>query len=99
MAKVIDFNVWLNDLDGDHEEVMALYEAVQDARDMGLYKCIKGDISGTWIVSAEHLSDEVFLKSSSEKNDFLKAIRVRFCDGEDVESWYGFERNMSNDRA
>lgn len=99
MATVTDFDGWLDDVDGDHEEVMALYDAVQDVSDMGLYKCVEGSRSDTWVVSSNHHHEDLFLASLAAKETFLKLIRERLCGGEDVESWYGLQRNMSNDRA
>jgi hypothetical protein len=34
-------NYWLDDVDGDYEEVMALYDSVQNVSDMGLYQCVE----------------------------------------------------------
>lgn len=37
MATATNFDAWLDDVDGDYEEVMALYDSVQNVSDMGLY--------------------------------------------------------------
>ncbi|EPM0776165.1 hypothetical protein WJD81_005403 [Klebsiella pneumoniae] len=39
MATATNFDAWLDDVDGDYEEVMALYDSVQNVSDMGLYQC------------------------------------------------------------
>lgn len=99
MATITDFDAWLDDVDGDHEEVMALYDSVQNVSDMGLYKCVEGNRVDTWVVSSNHHPEALFLASAVARDTFLKLIRERLCGGEDVDSWYGFQRNMSNDRA
>lgn len=99
MTTTTDFDAWLDDVEDDHEEVMALYGAVQDVSEMGLYKCVEGSRGNTWVVSSNHHHEDLFLASAVAKDSFLKLIRERLCGGEDVESWYGFQRNMSNNRA
>ncbi|EDS5069754.1 hypothetical protein CBT70_004942 [Salmonella enterica] len=49
MANITDFCVWLDDVDGDHEEVMASSDAVQNVSDMGVYKCVEGNRRGARI--------------------------------------------------
>ena len=83
MATATNFDAWLDDVDGDYEEVMALYDSVQNVSDMGLYQCVEGGRGDAWVVSST----------------FLKLIRERLCGGEDVDSWYGFQRNISNDHS
>ncbi|WP_162858018.1 hypothetical protein, partial [Escherichia coli] len=99
MANITNFDMWLDDVDGDHEEVMALYDAVQNVSDMGVYKCVEGNGRDTWVVSSNHHHEDLFLESVVDKGDFLKLIKKRLCGGENVESWYGFQRNMSNDHS
>ncbi|MEQ4627614.1 hypothetical protein [Providencia manganoxydans] len=99
MPSTTDFDTWLDDVDSDHEEVIALYEAVLDVSDRGLYKCVKGNKYDTWVVSSNHHSENLFLASETARDTFLALIKKRLCGGEDVESWYGFQRNMSNEHS
>ncbi len=54
MATATNFDAWLDDVDGDYEEVMALYDSVQNVSDMGLYQCVEGGLGDAWVVSSNH---------------------------------------------
>ncbi|PJG60961.1 hypothetical protein CV016_20150 [Yersinia kristensenii] len=101
MASITDFEAWLDNVDDETEEVMALYRAVSDVEDMGLYKCEPGNRQDTWIVSSNHHAEDLFLASSTAKSAFLHAIHERFVgdDEMDMESWYGYRLAMENDRS
>lgn len=54
MATATNFDAWLDDVDGDYEEVMALYDSVQNVSDMGLSQCVEGGRGDAWVVSSNH---------------------------------------------
>lgn len=61
MATATNFDAWLDDVDGDYEEVMALYDSVQNVSDMGLYQCVEGGRGDAWVVSSNHHPEALFL--------------------------------------
>jgi hypothetical protein len=71
----------------------------QNVSDMGLYQCVEGGRGDAWVVSSNHHPEALFLASAVARDTFLKLIRERLCGGEDVDSWYGFQRNISNDHS
>lgn len=101
-AAIMDFDAFLDNVDDYHEEVYALYCAVNDETDMGLFKCVAGNRAGTWIVKSSTGIEDLFLASQAAKQAFLKAIVDRFVgdeeDGMDIEGWYHYNRAMENDK-
>ena len=75
MATATNFDAWLDDVDGDYEEVMALYDSVQNVSDMGLYQCVEGGRGDAWVVSSNHHPEALFLASAVARDTFLKLIR------------------------
>ena len=80
-----------------HEEIYALHEAVSNR-----------ETFGPWRVTTD--GDRTFIEGSlstlalvSEKARVAFRQKVRELTGEsepfDIETWYGFERNMANPRA
>lgn len=63
------------------------------------YQCVEGGRGDAWVVSSNHHPEALFLASAVARDTFLKLIRERLCGGEDVDSWYGFQRNISNDHS
>ena len=92
-----DFEAWLeaNDPEG-HEETYALYMAVDLREDYGIWSVkTKGD--KTFI---EGHASTLALLGEKARSAFL--VKVRGLTGQqelDIESWYGFERNMANPKA
>lgn len=101
MATITDFDAFLDNVDNHHEEVNALYQAVSDVTDMGLYKCEVGNRPNTWIVSAPHIEESLFLASPQAKSAFLNTVRDYFVNDDemDVETWYMMRRAIENDRS
>ena len=61
MATATNFDAWLDDVDGDYEEVMALYDSVLNVSDMGLYQCVEGGRGDAWVLSSNHHPEALFL--------------------------------------
>ncbi|MBL0431976.1 hypothetical protein JD501_01850 [Aeromonas hydrophila] len=98
MSTITDFDVFLDQLDGDHGDVYSLHQAVEGTTDMGLFKCVEGNRPDTWIVTSYACDDSLFLASFKAKQAFLEAIQQRFVgDDMDVESWHLMNRAMEKD--
>ena len=98
MTTITEFDAWLDaaDVEG-HEEVYALYYAVSNREEMGMYKC---DVSnGKYLVSADNTDDTLMLVSDEALNAFLSKIESSFGidDFGDIEGWYAYNRAMARD--
>ncbi|MBX3640261.1 MAG: hypothetical protein KF888_07080 [Nitrosomonas sp.] len=96
MATITDFEAWLDQADpDDHEEVYALYRAVSDVDELGMYKCTINN--GKYFVKGDHTEDTLMLASEKAHSAFLQAINSRFEIEGDIEGWYGYKRAMAKD--
>ncbi|NIA11948.1 MAG: hypothetical protein GWP10_20055 [Nitrospiraceae bacterium] len=96
MATITKFDVWLDEADpDDHEEVYALYRAVSDVDQFGMYKCSVNN--GKYFVKGDHTEDTLMLASEKAREAFFKAMKTRFGIEGDIESWYGYKRAMAKD--
>ena len=84
-----------NDPEG-HEEIYALYQAVENREGHGPFDVTtKGEM--TFVKG--HASTLV-LANQNARSAFLKMVDDLKNDNElDMESWYGFRRNMANPKA
>lgn len=99
MATITDFEAFLDQAEpDDHEEVYALYKAVEDCCDMTFYECERAP-NGQWIVSSPVASDKLRLASQDAKDAFLRLVHERYVndEGQDIEGWYGYQRAMAKD--
>jgi len=101
VTTITDFDAFLDNVDNYHEDVVALNRAVNDVTDEGLYKCEIGNRPNTWIVSAPHIEESLFLASPQAKAAFLQAIPDRFVrdDEMDVETWHQMRRALERDNS
>ena len=99
MNIITDFEAWLDGVSPeDHEEIYSLYSSVANCEEWGLYKTVQANGStNRWIVTCSTNEDGLRLASEKAKNAFLKHIVDKFCDGEDIETWYGFKHAMAKD--
>lgn len=94
MATITDFNAWLDEADPDDcEEIYALYKAVMDVDELGMYKCSVNN--GKYFVKGNHTEDTLMLASEKARLAFMKTMDARFKIEGDLEGWYGFERAMA----
>ena len=77
MATATNFDAWLDDVDGDYEEVMALYDSVQNVSDMGLYQCVEGGRGDAWVVSSNHHPEALFYLLRQEHTPCLNFFLYR----------------------
>lgn len=96
MAIITDFNEWLDEADPDsHEEIYALFRAVEDINQNGMYKCWINNKK--YFVKGDHTTNTLILASEKAYYAFLKEINARFELEGDIEGWYGFKRAMAKD--
>ena len=96
MATITDFDSWLDQADPDgHEEVYALYRAVADVDEFGMYKCTMNNEK--YFVKGDHTDDTLMLASEKAHSAFLNVINSRFEIEGDIEGWYGYKRAMAKD--
>lgn len=94
-----DFSSWLDSVDPEGtEEVYGLYSAVSEEESNGIFEVSSSQ--GKLFVKVGHVTDSLMITSPQAKALFLDILREKFMDGEsDVESWYGYQRNMDNPKA
>ena len=99
MATITDFEAWLEQADpDDHEEVYALYRAIEDGDSFGIYECKASPDGKKWFLKGGHTEDTLMLASDKAKNAFRSLIEKKYGDGElDMEAWYHYKRNMAKD--
>ena len=94
MATITDFEEWLNEADPDScEEIYALYKAVSDIDQHGMYECSMNN--GRYFVKGDHTTNTLMLASGKAYSAFLNTINSRFQIEGDIEGWYGFSLAMA----
>lgn len=100
METITDFQKWLEGVEPeDHNEVYALYKAVQECSSYGIYevKPARGQ-EGRWIVTAKHVNQPLLLNSEEARKTFLNLIARKYTDGElDMESWHSYKCALIKD--
>ena len=99
MATTTDFNKWLEAADPDDFEIIyALYQAVEERETNDPWQIsLKGEKT---FMTCGFAQDTLMLASEKARNSFLSLILNKYCgDFGDIESWYGYERNMHNPKA
>ncbi|MFJ5476546.1 hypothetical protein [Pectobacterium carotovorum] len=94
-----EFEQWLSQADPDGtEEIYALYEAVTTEEGDGIWNVTRK--GKKLIISIGHVEDDLIIDSEEAKANFLSILKEDYMSGAgDVESWYGFQRNMDNPKA
>lgn len=97
MAKITDFEAWLDQVDPEgHEEVYSLYRSVADATQIGLFESKPAKGGKGLIVYKDHIDDYLLLASDKAKSAFLNEIEKRYVDNDmNIEGWYEFHRSMA----
>lgn len=101
MPTITDFNEWLDSIglnESDFEFIHNLYNAVQDKESCSPW-IVQSDVNKTFV---RHESADLTLALLSETalQTFLTRMIARYCDDfDDIDSWYGYMRNMSNPNA
>ncbi|OBS91862.1 hypothetical protein A9257_16205 [Vibrio cyclitrophicus] len=94
-----DFESWLSNAEPEgHEEVYALYRAVSDIDETGMFTCSENN--GRFFLKASHVEETLLLASEKARKAFIATINSSFgiSDfGGDIEGWYAYRRAMSKD--
>ena len=97
MKNTSEFDVWLEENEPeDHEEIYSLYNSVVHRESWGLWEVTtNGD--KTFIKGP---NSTLNLLSGNARQAFQNRVEALKSDPEmDMESWYGYERNMANDKS
>jgi len=99
MATTTSFEEWLDAADPDDFEIIyALYQAVSERETYDPWQISMN--RDRLFVKCGFTKDTLMLASEKACNSFLSLISKKYCgDFDDIESWYGYERNMNNPKA
>jgi hypothetical protein len=97
MGTITDSEDWLDQAyPADHEEVYALYMAVLNDDQFGIFGCTPSPDNSSWFVKSGTVEHMLLLESPQEKEAFLALIHSRYGDPElDMHAWYHFMSSMS----
>jgi len=97
MPSTTDFDEWLEENNPDgHEEIYTLYLSVDEREGNGIWEVTTKD-DKTFVSGS---TSTLQLLSEKSRLAFLRKIEGLKSDPEmDMESWYGFERNMADPKA
>jgi hypothetical protein len=79
------------------DEIYYLFQAIKNAGDEGMWYVSKH--GNQLFVRDDNCPDTLLLASPSAKQTFLNHIERKFCGEMDMESWYGYQRNLNNPHA
>ena len=94
MSQTTDFYEWLSHIDSDeYTEVYDLYTCVASLENGTLFKASKR--AEQIIVTCNYLDDHTLILASEKAHSaFLKFIIDNICNGDDIESYYGYHHAM-----
>lgn len=93
MATTTNYEEWMEGLDPNTEEIHNVYNAVERCSSFGGVSVTKNE-NGTWMVSCPSPLCKDLILTEKSREAFLKYIRSKYCDGIDIESWYGLQLNL-----
>ena len=97
MALTPDYPAWFAQVESDdHEDIYALYKAVEHAIDTGYYRCAEND-DGSWTVSTAAVEDHLLLASQEARQALLTLIEARYFAGMDSENWIEMMRALTGE--
>jgi len=80
------------------DEIFTLYTAVRDQENDGIWEVAENN--GMIFVKAGHVEDTLLIASEEAKNAFLYTMTQKYChEFDDIDSWYGWKKNMENPNA
>jgi hypothetical protein len=96
MALTLDYPAWFAAVDSDdHEDIYALYKAVEHAIDTGYYRCTENE--GAWTVSSPATEEQLLLSSQEVRQALLTLIETRYFAGMDSDNWIALMRAMTDE--
>ena len=93
MAPTVDFKEWIEGLNPNTEEIHSVYNAVERCESFGGVS-VTHNQNGTWKVSYPSPLGKELILTDKSKEAFLKYIESEYCNGLDIESWYGLQLNL-----
>jgi hypothetical protein len=95
MSATTNFEEWLEQVDPNHHEVWAIYQTVVHEESNIPFKLSKkGDT-----LFIEYPEAGSLMITAKGNNTFLRILEEKYCEGMDVESWYGLECALENEKA
>jgi hypothetical protein len=99
-AKTTNFDEFLDSMDFDnHEEIMELYNTAKDLEDNFMFQSELINLGPGKIVKCSYPKITLVLTTEKATEAFLREIENRYCDGLDIESWYGMQVAMASDNS
>lgn len=95
---ITDFDLWLDNVDlSDFNDVYSLYHSVSGIEDWGSFRTERGRGSQNLLVHSYDCDESLLLASDKARDAFLKKIEDKYCEGMDIESYYGYHHAMEKD--
>lgn len=92
-----NFDDWLDTTDlSDFNDVYSLYQSVAGVEEFGAYTTISIQ-EDKFLVEAIDSNEKLLLASDKARNAFLKHIEQNYCEGMDIEGYYGYHHAMEKD--
>lgn len=93
MERTTNYEEWMVGLQPNTEEIHSVYNAVESGASFGGVSVTQNE-NGTWLVSYPSPLGKDLILTEKSREAFLKYIIYEYCNGKDIESWYGFQVNM-----
>ncbi len=87
MATTTNFEEWLAQVDPNKHEVRAVYYTVTGEESQAPFELSKS----TDKLFVKYPDADTLMITARAKNVFVDILQKKYCDGMDVESWYGLE--------
>ena len=96
--RTANFDDWLNGIDLNEDkvqEVDALYCSIKCCRAFGRFDFKRDPVNGGKVIAPFTGENELLLVNDNAEAAFLRLLSYRFCDGDDIESWLGFQQALA----
>lgn len=96
MSALTDYMEWLNAIQPNTEEISGIYRAIESLTNHSGVT-IRSANKGNWIVSYPNAHNNDLLLTEKSREAILKYITRHYCDGLDIETWYGMTLNLEKE--
>jgi hypothetical protein len=94
----MSFDEWLGAADPETpDEIYYLYYAVKRAQDDAMWSV--STHGHQMFVTGDGCEVTLLLASADARQAFLKHIEATYCEGMDIDSWYGLQKSLENPHA
>lgn len=93
MATTTDYDEWMGGLQPNTEEIHSVYNAVERCNSFGGVTMTQNE-NKTWLVKYPSPLGKDLILTDKSREAFLKYIISEYCNGTDIESWYGLQLNL-----